>query len=329
MWPQPRRRWSSGPPTRPSRWCSRGCTCCPAPWGRTCARRCVLVEALLVVEDEELHRGHFSHRPGTRPAERYLGRLRRDPPAPGPSGGACPRRARGGDRQRQCGRGAGPADATGARRGGRDGLGIVRPAWRPRLGVGFLAACPSSSAKSSRRAPSPISTQSRRSWASRASAPSARPISSTRSCAPRVATRPSRRSASRMRCRRRRRQSRRAPPTRSRSRTATTRTIWTTTRTSPTTTGRRSRTTRTRTRTRRSPRASRSPKARPSPACSTCCRTAAPSCAPTRRCIRARTCTSRPPRSAAASCARATRSAARCDPRGGTSATRRSCTSRP
>ena len=35
--------------------------------------RCVLVEALLVVEDQELHRGHFSHRPGTRPAERYLG----------------------------------------------------------------------------------------------------------------------------------------------------------------------------------------------------------------------------------------------------------------
>jgi 2-phosphoglycerate kinase len=33
---------------------------------------CVLVEALAVVRDEELHRGHFSHRPGTRPAERYL-----------------------------------------------------------------------------------------------------------------------------------------------------------------------------------------------------------------------------------------------------------------
>jgi 2-phosphoglycerate kinase len=33
---------------------------------------CVLVEALLVVGDEALHRGHFSHRPGTRPAERYL-----------------------------------------------------------------------------------------------------------------------------------------------------------------------------------------------------------------------------------------------------------------
>jgi 2-phosphoglycerate kinase len=33
---------------------------------------CVLAEALVVVRDEELHRGHFSHRPGTRPAERYL-----------------------------------------------------------------------------------------------------------------------------------------------------------------------------------------------------------------------------------------------------------------
>src|SRR5829696_5133123 len=33
---------------------------------------CVLVEVLIVVEDKELHRGHFSHRPGTRPAERYL-----------------------------------------------------------------------------------------------------------------------------------------------------------------------------------------------------------------------------------------------------------------
>ena len=37
--------------------------------------RCVPVEALLVVEDEELHRGHFSHRPGKRPPERYLARF--------------------------------------------------------------------------------------------------------------------------------------------------------------------------------------------------------------------------------------------------------------
>jgi 2-phosphoglycerate kinase len=34
--------------------------------------RCVLVEALVVVDDPRLHRGHFSLRPGTRPAERYL-----------------------------------------------------------------------------------------------------------------------------------------------------------------------------------------------------------------------------------------------------------------
>jgi 2-phosphoglycerate kinase len=34
--------------------------------------RCVLVEALVVVDDPELHRAHFSLRPGTRPAERYI-----------------------------------------------------------------------------------------------------------------------------------------------------------------------------------------------------------------------------------------------------------------
>jgi 2-phosphoglycerate kinase len=37
--------------------------------------RCVLVEALVVVEDPELHRAHFSLRPGNRPAERYLSRF--------------------------------------------------------------------------------------------------------------------------------------------------------------------------------------------------------------------------------------------------------------
>jgi 2-phosphoglycerate kinase len=37
--------------------------------------RCVLVEALVVVEDPDLHRAHFSLRPGTRPAERYLARF--------------------------------------------------------------------------------------------------------------------------------------------------------------------------------------------------------------------------------------------------------------
>jgi 2-phosphoglycerate kinase len=44
----------------------------PGALGDDVRERCVLVEALLVVEDEELHRGHFSHRPGTRPAARYL-----------------------------------------------------------------------------------------------------------------------------------------------------------------------------------------------------------------------------------------------------------------
>jgi 2-phosphoglycerate kinase len=37
--------------------------------------RCVVVEAMVVVEDEERHRGHFSHRRGSRPAERYLARF--------------------------------------------------------------------------------------------------------------------------------------------------------------------------------------------------------------------------------------------------------------
>jgi 2-phosphoglycerate kinase len=37
--------------------------------------RCVVVEVLVVVPDPELHRGHFSHRPGTRPPERYLSRF--------------------------------------------------------------------------------------------------------------------------------------------------------------------------------------------------------------------------------------------------------------
>jgi 2-phosphoglycerate kinase len=45
----------------------------PGAVGPEIRERCVLVQALLVVEDAELHRGHFSHRPGTRPAERYLG----------------------------------------------------------------------------------------------------------------------------------------------------------------------------------------------------------------------------------------------------------------
>jgi 2-phosphoglycerate kinase len=37
--------------------------------------RCVAVEAMLVVEDAERHRGHFSLRRGARPPDRYLGRF--------------------------------------------------------------------------------------------------------------------------------------------------------------------------------------------------------------------------------------------------------------
>jgi 2-phosphoglycerate kinase len=37
--------------------------------------RCVVAEALLVVPDPELHRGHFTHRRGARPPERYLRRF--------------------------------------------------------------------------------------------------------------------------------------------------------------------------------------------------------------------------------------------------------------
>jgi 2-phosphoglycerate kinase len=44
----------------------------PGSLDRSLRSRCVPVEALLVVEDDERHRGHFSHRPGNRPAERYL-----------------------------------------------------------------------------------------------------------------------------------------------------------------------------------------------------------------------------------------------------------------
>jgi 2-phosphoglycerate kinase len=34
--------------------------------------RCLVAEAMVVVSDEELHRGHFGHRRGERPPERYL-----------------------------------------------------------------------------------------------------------------------------------------------------------------------------------------------------------------------------------------------------------------
>lgn len=41
----------------------------------TLRSRCVVVEVLIAVDDVELHRSHFSHRPATRPAERYLAGL--------------------------------------------------------------------------------------------------------------------------------------------------------------------------------------------------------------------------------------------------------------
>jgi 2-phosphoglycerate kinase len=44
----------------------------PGALGEVVLERCVAVEALLVVRDEELHRGHFSLRGAERPAERYL-----------------------------------------------------------------------------------------------------------------------------------------------------------------------------------------------------------------------------------------------------------------
>ena len=47
----------------------------PAALSHDLRARCVPVEALLVVDDEELHRGHFSLRGADRPADRYLARF--------------------------------------------------------------------------------------------------------------------------------------------------------------------------------------------------------------------------------------------------------------
>lgn len=47
----------------------------PGAIGRDLRARCVVVEALVVVPDPELHRGHFTHRSGARPPERYLRRF--------------------------------------------------------------------------------------------------------------------------------------------------------------------------------------------------------------------------------------------------------------
>ena len=47
----------------------------PGMLGPRLRERCVLVEALLAVEDEDRHRAHFPLRVGERPADRYLERL--------------------------------------------------------------------------------------------------------------------------------------------------------------------------------------------------------------------------------------------------------------
>ena len=47
----------------------------PGALDRELLDRCVAVETMLVVSDEELHRGHFSLRGAARPADRYLARF--------------------------------------------------------------------------------------------------------------------------------------------------------------------------------------------------------------------------------------------------------------
>jgi 2-phosphoglycerate kinase len=47
----------------------------PGAIDRDLRARCLVVEALVVVPDPERHRGHFTHRRGARPAERYLNRF--------------------------------------------------------------------------------------------------------------------------------------------------------------------------------------------------------------------------------------------------------------
>jgi 2-phosphoglycerate kinase len=47
----------------------------PGMLGADLATRCLVVEAVLVVEDPELHRAHFEARGDRRPAERYLARF--------------------------------------------------------------------------------------------------------------------------------------------------------------------------------------------------------------------------------------------------------------
>ena len=47
----------------------------PGSVGPAVSDRCVLVEAVLAIEDEDAHRSHFSLRGGSRPADRYLNRF--------------------------------------------------------------------------------------------------------------------------------------------------------------------------------------------------------------------------------------------------------------
>ena len=47
----------------------------PGSLERSALERCVLIEAVVAIEDEEAHRSHFSLRGGDRPAMRYLRRF--------------------------------------------------------------------------------------------------------------------------------------------------------------------------------------------------------------------------------------------------------------
>ena len=67
-----RRDRRAGRRARASRWSWRGFTWCRAAFTRACASAASWSRRCVVVDDPDLHRGHFSLRPGSRPAERYL-----------------------------------------------------------------------------------------------------------------------------------------------------------------------------------------------------------------------------------------------------------------
>ena len=102
----------------------------PGALDRELRARCVVVEALVVVSDAELHRGHFTHRRGAPAARALPAPLRSDPGAPGASVRPGAGGERGGDRERERGRGAaaGSCSSCWTRSGGSEG--------RPRLEVG-------------------------------------------------------------------------------------------------------------------------------------------------------------------------------------------------